>query len=192
MTFVDIGVNKGDFSLQAARLMGDRGTVHAFEPEPQNCAWIRRSIARNGYSCITLHELALSDSEATADLHLGSTSGTHTLVPGVPRRAGGVVGVRTRRLDDVLAEAGCTEVDVVKIDVEGAEEAVLRGAESTLLGGPRLALLIDLHPPLVESAAVCAWLEERGFSLRQPHDLDSPMGPVDNSIGEAIALRGTW
>lgn len=48
MTFIDVGANKGDFTLLAAKCVGETGRVIAFEPAPENCKWIRESIAANG------------------------------------------------------------------------------------------------------------------------------------------------
>ena len=69
MVFVDVGANKGDFSLLAQRLVGDGGLVIAVEPEPENCHWIKKSIAANGYHGIRLVEASLSDGEGEATLY---------------------------------------------------------------------------------------------------------------------------
>src|SRR5436190_15184494 len=66
--FVDVGVNKGDFTLLAAKLVGPDGAVLACEPEPKNCKWIRQSIDLNGYKNARLFELALSDESGEAQL----------------------------------------------------------------------------------------------------------------------------
>src|SRR5450755_4229427 len=84
-TFVDVGCNKGDFSLLASRLVGPEGRVLSFEPHPENCRWIRKSIAKNEYRNIELYELALSDTNGTAQLHIGEKSGFHTLLAGKPQ-----------------------------------------------------------------------------------------------------------
>jgi FkbM family methyltransferase len=189
MTFVDVGVNKGDFSLIAARAMGDRGRVLAFEPEPENCTWIRRSVERNGYRCIELLQLALSDEDGEATLYLGERSGWHTLVPGVAGRDQGAITVARRTLDGVLAERGVERVDAIKIDVEGAEMEVLRGATATLGGDHPLLVLLDIHPPLADPREVCALLAGHGLSM---HPVDNPeltLDEVPPRLTEVLARR---
>ena len=101
----------------------------------------------NDYRNIDLHELALSDSDGDATLFIGRKSGWHSLAE--ERKAGslGEIEVATRRLDSLVA-AGVvpSRIDVVKIDVEGAEMAVLQGAEKTLASNRTITLLIDIHP----------------------------------------------
>ena len=189
--FVDVGGNKGDFSLIAAKAMGDHGSVLCVEPEPANVAWIRRSAKRNRYRCIDVVAVALADREGTATLHLGVKSGWHSLLrtDGVPTT--GELVVPTRTLDDVLAERGIDRVDVIKIDVEGAEDQVLRGATQALRGGHPMTVLLDLHPRRgVDPVATCARLQESGFALRDPANIREPMpGAVTGETRSVVAVR---
>jgi FkbM family methyltransferase len=189
MTFVDVGANKGDFSLIAARTMNDEGRVLAFEPSPDNCVWIRKSIELNGYRSIVLHELALSDVEGHVPLYLGERSGWHSLVRG--EHAGESIEVEARTLDSVLAGTGDAHVDVLKIDVEGAELQVLGGAERTLAEQPPRAVLVDLHPARgVDPAEVAAILAGHGFSFREPGDIDVQLSEPAPGALELFAVRG--
>jgi hypothetical protein len=83
------------------------------EPFPDNCSWIRRSVAHNGYRSIEVVEAALGDTDATADLYVGPVSGWHTLNPELAGRSIGTTPVAVRRLDGLLAERG---IDHVVID----------------------------------------------------------------------------
>jgi FkbM family methyltransferase len=189
--FVDVGGNKGDFALLAARLMGDHGRVLCFEPEPDNAAWIKRSAQRNHYASIEVLPVALAEADGTATLHLGEKSGWHSLLETEGVRTTGALEVPTRRLDDVLAERGIARVDAIKIDVEGAEDRVLAGAERTFTGSHRMTVLLDLHPGRgVDPAATCARLEAFGFGLRDPNDVRRPMpGRVDARTRSILAVR---
>jgi FkbM family methyltransferase len=144
--FVDVGGNKGDFALYAARLVGKTGRVFCFEPEPANVQWIRRSAELNGYSHLCVYEAALADYDGRANLHLGAKSGFHTLLAGQPNRDLSTIEVDILRLDTALRDE--KRIDVIKIDVEGAELEVLRGAQTTLRANPEVILLLDLHPKL--------------------------------------------
>jgi FkbM family methyltransferase len=174
MTFVDIGTNKGDFALLAAAVVGSSGQVLCFEPEPVNCYWVRKSIELNGYRNVKVHEFALGDANEETQLYLGRQSGWHTLLPSQPDRDRGSIPITKRTLDSVLSEAKLEKIDVMKIDVEGAEMAVLRGAVETLKRNSDMLLLMDLHPSLgINPVEVCKFLHGFGFSvyeMRPPYD----------------------
>ncbi len=141
--FVDIGSSEGDFALIAARIVGPTGRVHAFEPEPGNIATIEENVALNRFDHVTVHGMALSDHDGEAELHRSSVSGWHSLLPGLDHRDRDVVRVPVARLDSL----GLGRVDMKKIDVEGAEMAVLEGARETI-ARDRPVILLDTHPSL--------------------------------------------
>jgi FkbM family methyltransferase len=174
MTFVDVGANKGDFGLLAAQLVGENGRVLSFEPEPTNCHWIRKSIELNGYKNMVLYEAALADANEQSQLFLGKQSGWHSIVESLPNRNCGTIPISKRTLDSVLQETGSNRVDVMKIDVEGAEMAVLRGATEALKANHNVLLLMDIHPDLgVDPFAVRDFLGTLGFStfaIQPPYD----------------------
>ena len=188
--FVDVGGNKGDFALLAAKIVGDSGKVVCIEPEPSNFDWIRRSIDLNGYKNINVCKLALSDHDGESLLHLGTKSGFHTLLSGVPERDRGAVKVRVRKLDSLLSELDVRRVDFVKIDVEGAELQVLKGAVQTITANPQIVLFLDIHPFLgVNVLEVFDHLYCMGLTLcrmRPPYNIPVP---PEEGICDALARR---
>jgi FkbM family methyltransferase len=190
MTFVDAGTNKGDFALAAAAAVGPKGKVLCFEPEPTNCYWIRKSIELNGYHNVVLHEVALGDANEETQLYLGKQSGWHSLVPSLPDRNRGVIPIAKKTLDSVLSETNAGRIDVMKIDVEGAELALLKGAVEALTSNGAIALLMDIHPQLgVSPKEVCNFLGNLGFSFYQmEHPYDKPLR-IDGRVEELLALR---
>ncbi|MDP1793566.1 MAG: FkbM family methyltransferase [Acidimicrobiales bacterium] len=164
MVFVDVGGNKGDFALIAAKAMGSTGRIVCVEPEPVNAAWIRKSVGRNGYTNVEIEQVALADRDGDDTLFLGPKSGWHTLVED-PSLVVATLTVPIRTLDSLLAERGIEKVDVIKIDVEGAEGRVLAGAGQTLGGDNPMTLLIDLHPKRVDTLAVCEQLRSWDFTF---------------------------
>lgn len=189
-SFVDVGGNKGDFSLLAAKLAGENGNVVCVEPEPTNLGWIRRSVELNGYKNIQLCNLALSDHDGECTLYLGTKSGFHTLLSGQPDRDKGSLTVKTRTLDNLLRELKVRAVNILKIDVEGAELQVLKGATETIRANPDMVILIDIHPFLgVDPAAVFQCLHSRGFTacqMRPPYNV--PTTPHEG-IYDIVARR---
>lgn len=144
MTILDIGACGGTYSILAAKLMQDKGKVLAFEPDPDNCEWLEKNIRANNYNCVEIHRYALADKEAMATFYpaggMGSLVSRSSRVAQSQKEA---MMIRTRRLDDVLSELNIQKVDVIKIDVEGSDILVLKGAERTLRNG-RVHLLMDV------------------------------------------------
>jgi FkbM family methyltransferase len=189
-TLVDVGANKGDFTLLAARAVGKDGRVLSFEPEPENCKWIRKSMQLNGYTNIALYEVALSGVDGSAQLHLGKKSGWHTLLPVQSNLRERTINVPTRALDSVLEEANQFKVDVMKVDVEGAELEVLKGAYSTLSNNRNIVLLVDIHPALgVDPEEVCSFLLKLGFSIYEMSFPFNTPARIDNNLKEILARR---
>ncbi|HTD65130.1 MAG TPA: FkbM family methyltransferase [Candidatus Limnocylindria bacterium] len=123
MTVCDVGANIGVFSLFAAKLVGPQGRVIAFEPIPANVETLRANILLNRLSNVTLLEKAAAETSGRMEIHLSSLCGCHSLVSKPEASAGKVLFVETVRLEE-LAE--CASIDLLKIDAEGAEIAVLR------------------------------------------------------------------
>ena len=188
MTFVDVGGNKGDFALIAAKTTGDRARVLCVEPEPDNVAWIRKSVARNRYTSVEVLDVALAERDGQDTLFLGPKSGWHTLVED-PTLVVGTITVSTRTLDGVLAERGIDQVDVIKIDVEGAEDRVLAGGAATFSGTNPMTVLLDLHPKRVDTLAVCERLVAWGFTFRDLNDVAKPAPAPTVTDKEVVAVR---
>lgn len=142
-TVVDIGANIGYFTAHLARAVGPAGVVHAFEPEPANLALLRSNLRRNRLHQVRVHAVALGDAPGRAQLHTaGDNAGMHRLYASVCC-AGPTVEVSVQRLDDLLAPGS---VALIKIDVEGYEHAVLRGARMLMSTAPRPRLISEYCP----------------------------------------------
>ncbi len=188
--FVDAGANKGDFSLLAAAAVEDKGRVIAVEPEPRNVSDLRRNLALNRYSNVEIVEAALSDRDSSATLYLGDKSGFHTLKPGQPERRAGELRVRTRRLDSIAVELGVRRIDAVKIDVEGGEVELIRGAQSAISSNPAIVMLIDLHPHLgADIDALEAILTSFGFRFFAMHSPQRQLEHLPRRPSDVIARR---
>lgn len=150
MIAVDVGACEGNYSILFAQLIHDKGRVLAFEPDPENCRLLEANVRVNKFKSIEVHQCALSDMEGTATFYPGG--GLGSLVPRSPWYAQfqrEPIIVPVHKLDDVLDELNIRHVDIIKIDVEGSEILVLRGAERTLRNN-RVHLLMDID---VESNA---------------------------------------
>ena len=134
MTVVDVGANKGYFSLLFARLMKDKGKVLSFEPDPESRCWLERSIELNGYTSIKLYSYALSDRDGKSIFYPGKVSSLGSLFffSNMNAEDRKPFTVETRKLDTILKKEEIENVDLIKIDVEGADLLVLHGARKTL------------------------------------------------------------
>jgi FkbM family methyltransferase len=140
--FYDIGANAGFFSLLAARCVGQRGHVFAFEPLPENIEILCEQFRLNECRNTTVVGLAVSDHSGPAALERGSDRNTAHLVQTAAVAAGGCP-VRTVALDEFVQSHA--RPDFVKIDVEGAEVLVLQGATRLLSDAGRPRLLVEFH-----------------------------------------------
>ncbi len=165
MSFVDAGSNWGYFTLLAAHLVGPEGAVVALEPDPRVFRKLRSNIESNRLDHVKAFEIAAADCEEQLVLAAHNESeqncGTSRLVS---READARIpfSVQSRRLDSLLDEAGLDAIDLLKIDVEGAEEMVLNGMEPGLTGYRYRCILLELHP---------LQLAERGRTVRDVLDL---------------------
>ena len=142
-TFFDVGANIGLYSW-LCKAAAPSSPVVAFEPSPSIADLTRRIAAKNGLD-IAIEEIALSDRSGRSELHLSARSdSSSSLVPGF-RRARGVVTVALETLDGYVARTGLAP-NVVKLDVELHEGAVVRGARETLRGS-RPVLVAELLRP---------------------------------------------
>jgi FkbM family methyltransferase len=151
-TFVDIGANIGWFSLLAASLVGPTGRVIAVEPNPRNVALLRQSAKDNGFDNIDVAAVALGERPGAAALETDGSNGRLIPIDGPPLQAvEASFVVATFPLDTVLNELGAGRVDVVKIDVEGAEPFVIRGATRTI-SESRPLLISEFYPLALDSS----------------------------------------
>lgn len=129
----DIGANVGFFTVISARLVGPAGHVYAFEPLPENTVTIRRNIALNNFQHVTVFEQAVSDTSGKGELMVAHYSGGSALTSAtLPPDVKGSLPVELVTIDDLIHQQNLRPPTFVKIDVEGAEIAVLRGMIQTI------------------------------------------------------------
>jgi FkbM family methyltransferase len=136
-TFVDIGAHIGYYTLKAASTVGASGRVLAVEPNPRTLKQLQDNVQASNATAVTIFPFACSDSEGILELFAAPSvnTGESSLSRANASQEGAVVvsyKVRARPLDDIVREAKVSRVDVIKVDVEGAEYLVLKGASETL------------------------------------------------------------
>lgn len=196
-TFADVGACYGIYTLVGSQLVGESGQVLAFEPARQSFEVLERNIALNSLRNVRAYHLALFDQKGTARLfHHADT--TRNSLGETGRGNKDFEEVPTATLDSVVQylDGRLKGIDVIKMDVEGAEEKVLRGAR-TVLAASHPTLIFEVNPEAasrIESTGRGAWglLREMGYSFWQFEEsgnlrrLESPP-----SFGNVVALHPT-
>lgn len=135
MIFFDVGANAGQFAISAAKKIGGEG-VFAFEPCSSTCELLKRNLRLNGVAGVNVVQLALSESvgEGVLQINASGKDGLNTL--GQATHPGSkVVGresVRVSTADVFMKDRNIPRVDVMKVDIEGAELMMFRGARNLL------------------------------------------------------------
>lgn len=193
-TFVDVGANLGDFSIWAAKQGGPGTKVLAVEADPDNVPQLRRNLRSHHLdSVVEVAPVAAAAETGTIELHQGHQSGTSTIAPSEVHtldhmKPRGTVEIPARTLDDLIAESRITQVDVVKIDVEGAEEYVLAGARQLLATTHPMTFLIDIHWG-VDVAGIVADLAAHGFTTRLEAAPDVVLETVPKEALSIVCIR---
>ena len=150
MRFWDVGAHVGYFSLQASRLVGAEGRVIAFEPIDENAARLRRSVELNCAANIVVIGEALAADRGPAQMFKPGTDSFTWMMgaDGDDHLGGRLVAVST--LDSHLERFGVP--DLVKVDAEGAEVAVLEGGPDLIKEGRTMFLIEFTGPEMVGEA----------------------------------------
>jgi FkbM family methyltransferase len=173
--FVDIGANIGWYTVRAGKLVGQQGRVTAFEPLPQTFSLLHRNLFINGLTAhVTAVPCALGEIEEHVSLHfLEDFWGSPLLEqPGDDyaqflQRTVQTCSVEMTTLDAYLDRNDSPKVDVIKIDVEGAENRVLAGMSQTLAKNPEIVLLCELWTSSSEKREFMKqFLHEHEFPVR--------------------------
>ncbi len=198
-TFVDVGANAGYFTLLGGQLVGPTGRVVAVEAHPGLAELLRRNVVMNGlYGYVTTWHRAAWSSPTTLQLHQRLHSSGASSVGAIGQEALNRLGdteemveVQAVPVDDLLV--GLPPVDVLKMDIEGAELQAFTGLTRTLEASPRIAVMFEWAPALMEGVgdkaeALIDLLEGHGLRFRLLEDdlasvernqlLDLPYGNV--------------
>jgi len=166
---VDLGANVGYYSLLAARLVGKKGKVYAFEPAPINYSLLIKNIELNGYDNIVPVQKAVSNVTGTVKLFLDDeNAGRHTIYQ--PNGNRKFVEVESVTLDEFFEDEQCP-INVAKIDIEGAEMAAFLGMERLLRENKNVKIFVEFFPPYIRRSGgspegfIHLLLMDYGFSI---------------------------
>ena len=195
-TVLDIGAHIGYFTLLMAGLAGDSGRVIAFEAHPDNAALLRKTIVESGYNNVVIENKATTS--RTGSLYLipdreGTVDHRTTDVLEGPEQ----IGIEGVALDDYFDAT--TKVDVIKMDIQGAEGHALRGMERLVARQDRLTLITEFEPWGLDESGIGArryleMLRDFGFTvydLRSRDDEHLAVGP-DTLCGKYPPIKDAF
>jgi len=163
MTVLDIGANVGYYSLLASRLVGREGSVHCFEPHPLMYRVLIHNLRRNRCWNVVANNTAISNEKGEVQLFLSTPSnfGSTSLTPAW-NYSGQPVSVQRITLDSYVRSKALRQVDLIKIDVEGAT--------AIFSEHPNLLLVVEFCEGVANrfghsTADLATFLRDHGFHL---------------------------
>ena len=192
MGVVDIGANIGFFTMLSAALVGPGGYVLAVEPNGENARMLEASRRMNGFDQVVVAQVAAGRGTGLLVLHTTHSNGT-TSEPGGD--VAGLLGARTVPSVAVDALVGVgRRIDLVKIDVEGAEYTALLGA-SRVLARDRPVIISEFSPDLmpgisgIDGPGYLGWLMGLGYAVAVI-ERDGSVGEAGRDAGAVMAAYG--
>lgn len=174
MTVVDIGANIGYYSVLMAGKVGPGGRVIAFEPNPSVFEELKANVKLNDFANVESENIAIADQNGVQRFFMPLTgSEAHgSLRQNETFAAAQSIDVKTERLDDVLERLKVQAVDLIKIDVEGAEMAIFEGAGKLLGSDRKPTIVFECAENLCKAFGhrvydVLSYLHSFGYSLEE-------------------------
>jgi FkbM family methyltransferase len=190
MTMIDGGANEGVFTIYAAVRVGAAGRVLAVEPSPRELDRLRANLALNEADNVTVVAAALAERlgelslRIAEDAHAGQNTLGDFMYPNIGEA--GKITVPVTTLDALVEKHRLGRVDVIKLDLEGAEERALAGARRTLREFHPLVLLEAAEEGLTRqggsTAGVCALLAEEEYNVLGFHPGTGKPAPVSDPL----------
>ncbi len=196
MVVLDVGANIGYFSVIFASLVGRSGQVHSFEPTPVLAQRVRVNVSLNGFEHVRVNEVAVSNVSGTADLHISAEDPEANSLFQLESDTNDIT-VATTTLDAYVETADLSLVDLIKIDCEGSELSVLKGARSMLERGDGPMLLLECNPASLMGGGVTVldlqnYLNDASYTCFTLEQLRKGSDPVWNILALKPSHRDAY
>ncbi len=157
MTVMDIGANIGYYTLLFSNLVGPNGKVFAFEADPINFSFLKKSVEMNKINNIEIVQKAVSDRAGNISLFVGNNytgaSGGHSIVVDNTSGSGESINVEAISIDSYFENKSNKKIDFIKIDIEGAEPLAIKGMTEMINLNHRLGMLTEILPYALEHSS---------------------------------------
>lgn len=186
-TVVDVGANIGFYSSFFSRLVGPEGTVHAFEPDPVNYSHLQKAVG--SMSNVRPCNAAVGEKSGKIQLWKHQTLNVDHRTFAVPGEQRIAIEVPIVTLDESFADQ---KLRLIKLDVQGSEASVLRGATRILTSSPRPAILFEFWPHALREAGenpleFIEWIQQAAscrpkiLTSRGLDEFDASTFPITNA-----------
>ena len=174
MVCFDVGANLGEMALHMAARAGANGAVFAFEPVPAVFQRLHQHIERNAAKNVSAFELALSNQTGRCNIAAGDANADNQGLASIvnPGHAAAVatIEIETQTLDDFVKAHAIARIDVMKIDIQGAEAFLLEGGSGVFGSAQAPDLFMEISPDDLKGAGknsreLCAMIESFGYSI---------------------------
>ena len=147
MTVLDIGAHQGLYTLLASSTTGKSGKVFAFEPSSRERKALRLNVLLNRRKNVSIQSFALGDASGYSEMYIvqGGKNGFNSLRPPAASVVTTKMPVEVRTLDDLVESGAIPRPDFIKLDVEGAELSVIKGASKMLSQQPRPVIMAEVE-----------------------------------------------
>jgi len=186
MTVIDIGANIGYYTAIAARAVGPTGRVIAFEPDPENFAYLEKTVTINKLTNVMCCQLAIADSVGAGQLFLSpeNNKGDQRIYASPEKRES--IGIRLITLDAFIKEHTIPKVDFIKMDIQGAEGLAIAGMKKTIGDNPHLMMFTEFWPTGIERtgqspSAFLNTLTELGMRIFNIHRRNGELIPITDT-----------
>jgi len=172
---IDVGANIGYYALYCAK----KGKfVHAIEPVKANCIRLDENMKLNGYSNYKIYNLAIGSENGLSEFHMSAHSNCGRINAEFHevKNFTSSFQVETMTLDDFCKKEGIKKIDFVKMDVEGYETEIIKGAKKTLENMPKGSMLfVEIHPKYIKDKtqldSMLKTIEDSGFKVKTMQNL---------------------
>lgn len=197
MTFLDIGANIGLHTNVAASLVGDNGRVIAIEPQSTVRALLQENISLNQFDNVEIISCALGKEQGEGDIYIvnAHNDGQSTLIPDSSETTCPSEKVKICTVNSVMHDCNIQKVDIVKIDVEGAEMEVLKGGREFFRNSSTKYMFIecvDQHLRRFDSSSeeLITWLHSEGYrTYGLIKGCWRPLKPMKNISIDLLAMK---
>lgn len=188
---IDVGANFGYFTLLMSELSGAKGKVVAVEPNPDICSFLRmtQSIHAPHFDIV---EAALSNKRGRTTLNVPTTYPGSASITTFMQHLGmkhSRIKVKTLTLDEMAEQLNLVKIDVIKMDVEGAEPLVFEGMQQTLARNPDLQIVMEYSPFAYADANGFTRYLFKHFTVYRLKDVDEMTLIDESSIDDLLRLK---
>jgi FkbM family methyltransferase len=171
MIIVDAGAHIGTFTISVSKIIGERGKVIAIEPEGNSFGQLTKNLELNKIKNVIPINIGLSDFNGNKDFFITKESACSSFISNPDQQIVDKTSVKVKSLDSLLQEINIDKIDFLKIDTEGAELEILKGAQQSIIGSPEIKMVIAAYHYPKEKEEVFQYLKNLKFSPRILGDL---------------------